>query len=95
MVSFIVRMRFAPEDHMQVREMLRELAVASRNEPGCVSYVPHFLEDDADTILIYEQYRDQAAVKFHQNSAHFKRYAVGGLYQLMRERSLENLTDIL
>lgn len=94
MVSFIVRMRFAPEDHPQVREMLRELAVASRNEPGCVNYVPHFLEDNADTVLIYEQYKDEAAIKFHRATPHFKQYAVAGLYQLMRERSLENLTDI-
>ncbi len=95
MVSFIVRMRFAPEDHPQVREILRELATASRQEPGCVSYVPHFLESDADTVLIYEQYRDQAAAQAHRETEHFKRHAVGGLYQLMRERSIENLTDVL
>ncbi len=95
MVSFIVRMRFAPEDHERVREILRELATASRQEPGCVNYVPHFLESDADMVLIYEQYRDQAAAQAHRETEHFKRQAVGGLYQLMRERWIENLTDVL
>ena len=95
MVSFIVRMRFAPEDHERVREILRALAPASLKEPGCVHYVPHFLEEDADTVLIYEQYKDQAAAQFHRETEHFKQHAVGGLYQLMRERSIQNLTAIL
>ncbi len=41
MVSFTVRFRFAPEDHQQLTEILRALTLASRQEPGCVSYVPH------------------------------------------------------
>ena len=46
MVSFIVRMRFAAEDRENVSDILRQLALASRQEPGCVSYVPHTVEDD-------------------------------------------------
>jgi len=41
MVSFIVRMRFAAEDRENVSDILRHLALASREEPGCISYVPH------------------------------------------------------
>jgi hypothetical protein len=57
MVSFIVRMKFSPEDRADVAETLRLLA-ASRQEPGCVSYIPHTVEGDPDTVLIYEQWRD-------------------------------------
>jgi quinol monooxygenase YgiN len=94
MVTFTVRMRFAGEDRQQVVEILRNLASASRQEPGCVTYVPHFIEDDPDTILIYEQYKDKAALEAHRASPHFQKYAIAGLYQLMRERSSENLTAL-
>ncbi len=95
MVSFLVRMRFAPEDRENVGDILRQLAVASREEPGCVSYVPHTVEDDPNVVVIYEQYRDRAAAEFHRTTPHFKKFAVGGLYQLMRERQMENLTAVI
>jgi quinol monooxygenase YgiN len=95
MVSFLVRMRFAPEDRENVSDILRQLAVASREEPGCVSYVPHTVEDDPNMVVIYEQYRDRAAAEFHRTTPHFKKFAVGGLYQLMRERQMENLTAVV
>ena len=95
MVSFIVRLKFASEDRADVAETLRLLAAASRQEPGCVSYVPHQLEDDPDTVLIYEQYRDAKALAAHRATEHFKNHAVGGLYQKMRERSMENLLALV
>ena len=80
MVSFIVRMRFAAEDRENVSDILRQLALASRQEPGCVSYVPHTVEDDPTMVVIYEQYRDRAASDFHRTTPHFKKFAVGGLF---------------
>jgi quinol monooxygenase YgiN len=95
MVSFTVRMTFAPEDREEIAEILRALTVASRAEPGCVTYVPHVVEGDPDTVLIYEQYRDAAAVDAHRQASHFTKYAVGGLYQRMRERSREDLVALV
>jgi quinol monooxygenase YgiN len=94
MISFTVRMTFRPEDREDITTILRELTVASRQEPGCVSYVPHRVESDPDTILIYEQYRDQAALDAHRAAPHFAQYAVAGLYQRMLTRSLEMLQAI-
>lgn len=95
MVSFTVRMTFAPEDRAEIAEMLRELTMASRSEPGCVTYIPHVVEGDPDTVVIYEQYRDAAAADAHRQSAHFKKYAVGGLFQRMRERLREDLVALV
>lgn len=94
MVSFIVRMKFASEDRAEIADALRTLTAASRLEPGCVSYIPHQLAEEPDTVLIYEQYRDDAALAAHRESEHFKTYAVGVLYQKMRDRSLESLTAL-
>ncbi len=94
MISFIVRLKFPSEEKAEIAETLRQLAEASRQEPGCITYIPHQLEDDPDTILIYEQYQDAKALAAHRASDHFQKLAVGGLYQRMRERSVENLTAV-
>ncbi len=94
MISFVVRMSFRPEDREEIAGFLRELATASRQEPGCVSYDPHAVESEPDTILIYEQYRDEAARDAHRASLHFQRWAIGGLYQRMLGRSVENLVAL-
>lgn len=91
MVSFTVRMSFLAEDREEIGTTLRRLVAASRQEPGCVNYVAHTVVGDADTVLIYEQYADEAAAEAHRQSAHFKKYAVGVLYQKMRERFREDL----
>ena len=91
MVSFIVRFKFAPEDRAEIKDAVRILTEESRREPGCVTYVPHHSEDDPDTIVIYEQYRDESALAAHRDSPHFKKYGVGGLLQKMKQRSMENL----
>ena len=95
MVSFTVRFTFTREDRDDVAESLRLLTAASRLEPGCVSYIPHHVEGDPDTIVIYEQYKDEQALAAHRASAHFKKYAVEGLFQKMKERSLENLIALV
>ena len=95
MISFTVRMTFNAEDRQEIADALRKLAEASRMEPGCVTYIPHYVQGDADTVLIYEQYRDEAAADAHRQSAHFKKYAVGGLYQRMRERAREDLIALV
>ena len=91
MITFTVRLRFKAEDREEIREALRAATEASRKEPGCVTYIPHIVDGDADTILIYEQYKDTAAADAHRASEHFKKYVVGVLYQRMLERTVENL----
>ncbi len=94
MISFTVRMRFDEADHEKVADTLRQLTPESRREPGCVSYIAHFVEDDPSTVVIYEQYVDEAALEHHRNTPHFHQHAIGGLYKMMRERSLERLKAI-
>ena len=94
MISFTVRMKFAPEDQGAVREMLRNLGAASRQEPGCVTYVTHYVESEPNTVVIYEQYRDADALEAHRSSKHFDDYATNGLYRKVRERTAETLVEV-
>jgi quinol monooxygenase YgiN len=94
MISFTVRMRFDEEDHSKVAEILGHLTRESRREPGCVNYIAHFVEDDPLTVVIYEQYVDEAALEHHRSTPHFEQYAIEGLYKMTRERALERLKAI-
>ena len=94
MISFTVRMTFRSDDRDEIAQILRELTRLSRQEEGCVSYIPHTVESDPDTVVIYEQYRDEAAAEHHRATPHFAKFAVGGLYQRMLERTVEDLTAI-
>jgi quinol monooxygenase YgiN len=94
MISFTVRMRFDGVDREKVEGLLRLLTEPSRQEPGCANYIAHFVEGEPATVLIYEQYVDEAALESHRNSDHFREHAASGLYQLMRDRELEHLNAV-
>ncbi|HET9085986.1 MAG TPA: putative quinol monooxygenase [Acidobacteriaceae bacterium] len=91
MISFVVRMRFSPEDREHVLNAVKHLTNASRQEPGCITYIPHEVAGDSGLLMIYEQYCDQAALEEHRRSEHFRQHAIAGLYQWMKERSVEDL----
>jgi quinol monooxygenase YgiN len=95
MVSLAVRFTFAPEDRAEMEEAARLLAVESRQEPGCINFIAHRIEGDPDSIVIYEQYRDEAAQTAHRASGHFKKYVVEGLFQKMKDRNRENLIALV
>lgn len=90
-ISFLVRMKFAEEDRAEIQAILGPLTEASRQEPGCITYVPHWVQGESAALVIYEQYRDSEALEAHRASKHFEQYAVSGLYQKMREREVEDL----
>jgi len=94
MLSFIVRMTFDHDDREEIAQLLSKLTPASRSEVGCVNYIPHFVEGESCMVLLYEQYADEAALEHHRSTPHFHQYAVGGLYQKMRDRQIENLTAV-
>lgn len=94
MISFTVRLRFSPDDHAEVRNLLQHLGDSSRREPGCVNYITHFVENDPATVVIYEQYRDADALEEHRASQHFEQYATNGLYRKLRDRAFEQLVEV-
>ena len=94
MISLIIRMKFRSEDRERVAELLTSLAKASREEPGVVHFLPHTVEGEPNNVVIYEQYADQKAVDAHRASEHYRDCVVGGLYQLMLDRQVENLTSV-
>jgi quinol monooxygenase YgiN len=94
MFSFTVRFTFEEGTHEAIAELLRELTGPSRKEPGCVSYIPHFVEGEPLTVVIYEQYVNEAALEDHRNTPHFQEYGANRLFKLKHTRHLERLDAV-
>ena len=82
----VVRMKAKEGEEGRAVEIARQLAEASRAEPGCEAYVPCQDPEDSRSFLFYEQYRDKAAFEAHGASEHFQRLAAGELFELMESR---------
>ena len=82
----VVRMTAKEGEDDRVTELARELAKASRAEPGCEAYVPCRDPEDPRSFIFYEQYRDRSAFEEHGASEHFQRLALGGLFELLESR---------
>jgi len=82
----VVRMKAKEGEEERTLEVIRELADATRAEPGCEAYIPCRDPEDPRSFLFYEQYRDQEAFEAHGASEHFQRLAVGRLWDLLEGR---------
>jgi quinol monooxygenase YgiN len=82
----VVRMKTEQGNEERAAAVARELAEASRAEPGCKAYVPCVDPDDPSSILFFEEYDDKAAFEEHGASEHFQRLALGELFPLMESR---------
>jgi quinol monooxygenase YgiN len=89
-----VEFTFAPEDAAKAEAMFRELRDASRSEAGVVSFDVARSQADANVFALWEVYRDQAALDFHKNTAHYRRLVTDGVRPLAKERSGEILSPI-
>ena len=79
-----------------VRDALVELAPASRNEPGCRSYIVHQDEKEPAVFRIFEVYDDEDAFAAHGSSSHFETYALGRAIPALagRERVFTTALDV-
>jgi quinol monooxygenase YgiN len=66
--------------------VLRSLRDASRAEPGCVCFDVSQSVDDAGTFVLYEEWRDQAALDEHYKTDHFNRFGINGIRTLAINR---------
>lgn len=50
-------------------QLLKEMAAEGRKEVGMLAYDPYRSVEDADTVFMYEVYRDQEALDGHHANA--------------------------
>ena len=66
---------------------LRPLRDASRTEPGCITFDVSRSTDDPNVFVLYEEWRDQAALDEHYATEHFKTFGVNGIRVLASNRT--------
>jgi quinol monooxygenase YgiN len=59
----------------EVEAVFSRLTEESRKEPGCVMYLVHRHKTEPRRFLVYEQYKDDAALEAHRAAPHFLQYA--------------------
>jgi quinol monooxygenase YgiN len=80
-----------------VRAALEALAGPTREEPGCLMWVPQIDVNNQRVFVIYEQYVDAAALEAHAASEHFQRIGVGDAIPRLegdRERNFYETIDV-
>jgi quinol monooxygenase YgiN len=97
-MGYVVRAMWVAREGEEdaVLESLRELAPASRAEPGCRFYQAYREPDDPRTFHLFEVYDDEEAYAVHGASEHFRRHALERAIPLLesRERAFFETLDI-
>ncbi|WPC75208.1 putative quinol monooxygenase [Vibrio porteresiae] len=56
----------------QLKEVLDDLVVHTRKEPGCLSYEVFTSTEDSQRFLVNELYKSKADFEFHSNTSYLK-----------------------
>jgi quinol monooxygenase YgiN len=70
----------------RVAEILRGFLPQAQGEPGVKLFLISRAKDNPAQFLFYELFRDEAAFKAHQDSAHFKSHIAGQALPLLAKR---------
>lgn len=79
---------FPAERADEVERLLRELGETSRREASCAGFdVCRGDGDSAGTFVLFEKWRDQAALDAHYQTEHFQRLGANGIRPLATSRT--------
>ena len=70
----------------RVAEILSRFLPEAQREPGAKLFLISRAKDNPAQFLFYELFRDEAAFKAHQESAHFKAHIAGEALPLLARR---------
>jgi quinol monooxygenase YgiN len=70
----------------RVADILSRFLPKAQREPGAKMFVISRAKENPAQFLFYELFRDEAAFKAHQESAHFKTYIAGEALPLLAKR---------
>ncbi len=66
--------------------VLRALRDASRAEAGCITFDVSRSVDDPNVFVLYEEWRDQAALDEHYKTPAFNQFGINGIRTLAGNR---------
>lgn len=77
---------FPNERADEAERLLAELRDATVREDGCLGYEVSRGNEDRNMFVLYEKWRDQAALDAHFKMDHFVRLGINGLRKMMSDR---------
>lgn len=91
-MALLVVAKYVPEPGAEdvVEQALHKMAPeVRRHEDGCLSYEVSRSTDDPVVYLLYERYRDQAAIDAHRETPHYQELIQRTIAPRLRERIVE------
>lgn len=70
----------------KVADILHQFLPEAQNDPGSKLFLISRAKENPAQFLFYELFRDEAALKAHQESAYFKTYIAGQALPLLAKR---------
>ncbi len=72
MITLIAKVKVKEERMDEAIKVLKEIVPKIKEaEPGCLVYIPHTVRGEDNTVIFYEKYRDEEALKVH--SGHLRK----------------------
>lgn len=93
-VTVLATYRAAPGNEGAVAAALVAYTPLTRAEPGCVAFTAHKSADDPRVFVLYEQYRDRAALDAHVASEHYGVIARERIRPLLEHRNVSILQPL-
>jgi (4S)-4-hydroxy-5-phosphonooxypentane-2,3-dione isomerase len=78
----------------KVLNLFAELVNKTRQEEGNLFYTIHQSNTDPNTFMLYEAYKDEAAVAAHRASDHFKAIALEQIIPVLQNREVILATQV-
>jgi len=72
MIILAVTLPIKPDRREDAVQIVLEMEAETRKEPGYSVYAFHVPLSDPNTFFVYEEWADQAALDYHNNSDHMK-----------------------
>ncbi|MDR7127967.1 quinol monooxygenase YgiN [Algoriphagus sp. 4150] len=72
----------------KVLDLLKTVREESIKEDGNLFYKVHQSNLDANTLVLYEGYINEAAIEEHRNSSHFQELVLGKIVPLLENREI-------
>jgi quinol monooxygenase YgiN len=90
MIVLVAKYHVTPGNQDAVVAALQRMApLVRQHEPGCQLYQVSRSQDNPDLLMLYEHYADEAALRAHRETAHFKEIIEGTVVPLLEKRERE------
>jgi quinol monooxygenase YgiN len=87
-IVVIAKYRAAEGTAEDVAAALKEYTPMTLAEEGCAMFTAQRTRDEPREFVLYEQYRDEAALDAHRNSPHFTGVARDRIWPLLESREV-------